>query len=215
MEGRRGRDLGRDGSGSSRPPEPSQPPRWRVAAEPPRGAASMRSENSPLRSLGRASGDGREGRSRSGGWKEYPIPSRPEVKPSLGRTSGVAAAGAWAARWEIASMLEARCDPAELVSCIQSGKEGEQILNLGAGTSRFSSMRSVSPTSGGAKSARPEAEKKGWRRKTLGYWLRWMGWGHQQAKGHPWIALGRRHVVFAPLGERRQWSQRVRAPTKA
>ena len=59
--------------------------------------------------------------------------SRPESPPvglSLGRTTGVTAAGAWAARFEVASILEPRCDPGELVRLIKSGKEGPHMLGM-------------------------------------------------------------------------------------
>eukprot|EP00438_Fugacium_kawagutii_P006699 Skav219111 [mRNA] locus=scaffold1574:326424:353022:+ [translate_table: standard] len=51
------------------------------------------------------------------------------VEFSLGRTAGVMAAGAWAARWEIANMLEHGCDPALLVECIKKGEEGPHVLH--------------------------------------------------------------------------------------
>ena len=62
---------------------------------------------------------------------------------SLGLTSGVVAGGAWAARWEVAGLLEARCDPGRLVDLIRSGEEGDKHLVLPGG-------RSVRPASGSA-----------------------------------------------------------------
>eukprot|EP00435_Cladocopium_sp_Y103_P061748 s675_g23.t1 len=56
-------------------------------------------------------------------------PVRP-ASLSLGRTSGITAAGAWAARFEVAAMLEARCDPNALVAAIRSGSEGQHILDM-------------------------------------------------------------------------------------
>ena len=47
----------------------------------------------------------------------------------LGATSGSVAAGAWAARSEIANMLEMRCDPSTLIELIRSGEEGTQALS--------------------------------------------------------------------------------------
>ena len=46
-----------------------------------------------------------------------------------GATSGSVAAGAWAARSEIANMLEMRCDPSTLIELIRSGEEGTQALS--------------------------------------------------------------------------------------
>ncbi len=48
----------------------------------------------------------------------------------LGRSSGPTSAGAWAARWEVASLLEARCSPEDLVRMIRSGREGTRPLNM-------------------------------------------------------------------------------------
>ena len=65
--------------------------------------------------------------------KRLLVKSRPESPPvglSLGRTTGVTAAGAWAARFEVASILESRCDPGELVRLIKSGKEGPHMLGM-------------------------------------------------------------------------------------
>lgn len=47
-----------------------------------------------------------------------------EAKGLLGRTSGVFAAGAWAARMEVARLLESRCNPNDLVDEIKNGVEG-------------------------------------------------------------------------------------------
>lgn len=118
-------------AGSQPPPEPANPLRaWRTPAAPP-----------PSRSEG-----GRDARVRGGGdslsrsyLKDRRGPpgldtkSRPEERPaslSLGLTTGITAAGAWAARFEVAAMLEARCDPNELVTAIRSGKEGPHVLNM-------------------------------------------------------------------------------------
>ena len=125
------RSRGRRG-GSQPPPEPANPPRgWRTPAAPP-----------PSRSEG-----GRDARVRGGGdsrSRSYlkdrrglpglDTKSRPEERPaslSLVLTTGIiTAAGAWAARFEVAAMLEARCDPNELVTAIKSGKEGPHVLNM-------------------------------------------------------------------------------------
>ncbi len=52
--------------------------------------------------------------------------------PVLGRTSGLAAVGAWAARYEIANLLAAGCHPTDLIRVIHKGEEGrEDILYEG------------------------------------------------------------------------------------
>ena len=52
--------------------------------------------------------------------------------PVLGRTNGMVAVGAWAARYEIANLLSAGCSSAELVRAIHKGEEGtEDILYEG------------------------------------------------------------------------------------
>ena len=50
---------------------------------------------------------------------------------SLKKTSGVTAAGAWNARFEIADLLEAGIDRGELISIIRAGKEGEGDIHGG------------------------------------------------------------------------------------
>ena len=47
----------------------------------------------------------------------------------LGATTGAVASGAWAARYEVANMLEMKCDPSILVELIRSGQEGSQALS--------------------------------------------------------------------------------------
>ena len=46
----------------------------------------------------------------------------------LGRSSGLQSAGAWAARLEIANLLEARCNPDRLVKEIRRGSEGQHLM---------------------------------------------------------------------------------------
>ncbi len=60
------------------------------------------------------------------GPEESPMRSPTETVPvlELGGTSGVTSAGAWAARLEIANLLEARCDPD------QSGKNGKRRCGI-------------------------------------------------------------------------------------
>ena len=76
-------------------------------------------------------------RSRSAGQRRLApgldVKARPEKRPrslSLGLTTGITAAGAWAARFEIASMLEAKCNPNELVEAIRAGREGPHVLSM-------------------------------------------------------------------------------------
>ena len=52
---------------------------------------------------------------------------------TLGSTQGMFAAGAWAARHEVAHLLEARCDPSELVKMVKSGEEGQKPLWMNRG----------------------------------------------------------------------------------
>ena len=62
--------------------------------------------------------------------EDYPPSSSIKAKGwCLGATSGSVAAGAWAARSEIANMLEMRCDPSTLIELIRSGEEGTQALS--------------------------------------------------------------------------------------
>ena len=58
---------------------------------------------------------------------EYP--EDPRI-PKLGRTSGVMAAGAWAARLEIARLLEAGCSTETILNEINSGKESDTPLEM-------------------------------------------------------------------------------------
>ena len=128
--------------GRSRPPLPEgEPPRWRKAAEP---QTDRRYPSEPVRP--KRFDTGGRGRSRSAetGRKTEPRP-RSGSQSALGQTSGVAAAGAWAARWEIASLLESRCDPSELISDIRAGREGDHILGVGAVASAGGSLKSWSP----------------------------------------------------------------------
>lgn len=79
-------------------------------------------------------------------------PMEPPSSLTLGRTSGVVAAGAWAARWEVASLLESRCDPGALVEVIRSGSEGDHILNT-VPSATSASVRSWSPVTSGMPSS--------------------------------------------------------------
>ena len=116
---------------------------WRRAATPPTRGPSDRATHH--REPGRSRSDPRDSR-----WKRYEAPAR-SGRSQLGQTSGIAAAGAWAARWEMASLLEARCSVENLVSDIRSGREGDHILQLGAQTSAAGSLRSWSPVGSGVK----------------------------------------------------------------
>ena len=96
---------------------------WRSKAKPPSAKQIYEAED-----LNRAKTepppsrvpDGRTSRSplkrfRRGDWARSRQPSPPEDEAgsrfALGVTGGVVPGGAWAARWEIASLLEARCNP--------------------------------------------------------------------------------------------------------
>ncbi len=56
-------------------------------------------------------------------------------KWTLGSTQGMFAAGAWAARHEVARLLESRCDPSELIKLVKVGEEGHEPLSVGGGLS--------------------------------------------------------------------------------
>ena len=70
---------------------------------------------------------------RSGSSKRNLGSDRPEDqrRPKLGRTSGVFAAGAWAARLEIAHLLESGISTEALLSEINSGQESDRPLEMG------------------------------------------------------------------------------------
>ena len=74
--------------------------------------------------------------------------SRSAAKSSVGSapkklrlevTSGILAAGAWKARFEIAEMLENGANPRDVVALIRSGEEGKEIEGSGPRTD-FGSM---------------------------------------------------------------------------
>ena len=56
--------------------------------------------------------------------------NRPGLDFQLGATSGVIAAGAWGARLEIASMIEAGCSNEQLLRMIRMGEESTTPLHL-------------------------------------------------------------------------------------
>ena len=131
--------------GSERPPEPALPPAgWRAPAIPPPSRSEARRagarELPPSRSEAMRAGAGEEEDSRSRSYRNSGrgLPgldpkSKPEERPAslaLGLTTGITAAGAWAARFEIASILEVRGDPGELAAMIRTGKEGPHILSM-------------------------------------------------------------------------------------
>eukprot|EP00435_Cladocopium_sp_Y103_P057110 s1830_g19.t1 len=71
----------------------------------------------------------------------------PEIEarqPRLGKTEGAYAAGAWAAREEVASLLEAGVPAEEILAEIRSGQEGRHQLNEAA-IPKVSTPRSRSP----------------------------------------------------------------------
>eukprot|EP00435_Cladocopium_sp_Y103_P010122 s4583_g2.t1 len=66
--------------------------------------------------------------------KRSEAPERPEQdRRKLGKTSGFFALGAWAARMEIAEMLESGVPVAELLAEINSGREGDDPLTAASG----------------------------------------------------------------------------------
>ena len=152
--------MDRRSRGNERPPLPSgDPPGWRRKAEPPlsrerTARGDHRQDKKRERSRGRSARepsveDRNSRRSRNpekGSAASGDTAGRDLARAgsSLGRTSGVAAAGAWAARWEIASLLEAGCNPADLVEDIKGGREGEHILNVGVPSSLVGSLQSWS-----------------------------------------------------------------------
>ena len=107
---------------------------WRVKAKPPSSrqlTEAVEPEGSdwvrpPSRAL-----EGRRSRSPLKRYRRGDSSSRARGSSSvvdqnefvLGATGGVVAGGAWAARWEIASLLESRCDPCHLIRMIRAGEE--------------------------------------------------------------------------------------------
>ena len=80
---------------------------------------------------------------------ESPAPSESpkgvvDAKGYLGRTSGIFAAGAWAARMEIAKLLESRCNPNDLVAEIKGGVEGLHDLESKMHTASKSTLDNTS-----------------------------------------------------------------------
>ena len=90
----------------------------------------------------------------------HPIPPRvksprkAESQGLLGRTSGLMAAGVWAARLEVANLLETRCDPLTLVEDIRRGREGAHNLQLD-GSVAESVYEPTSPASRAERSRSP------------------------------------------------------------
>ena len=54
----------------------------------------------------------------------------PSKRPKLGKTEGMVAMGAWAARLEIAQLLSSGVSPSEVIRMIQSGQEGSEPLKM-------------------------------------------------------------------------------------
>eukprot|EP00435_Cladocopium_sp_Y103_P022922 s2080_g5.t1 len=129
--GRRGDSRSRDRRRDpKRPAEPDHPPRSRRAADPPpRGYPPQGEHRRDSRDVRSYSAEVSEGRPAS-----KARPAAPPRRVALGQTSGdsgVTAAGAWAARWEIADMLEEGCDVRELIGAIRSGRGGHRVLEMG------------------------------------------------------------------------------------
>lgn len=83
----------------------------------------------------------------------------PPVSLSLGQTTGVLAAWAWAARWKLASLLEARCNSDRVLELIHKGEEGDHVLSNSAPEARPppSSVGSWSPVT----TSKPGSRKEG------------------------------------------------------
>ena len=125
-------------SSSTRPPSKplassSERSAWGSRAATPRGISSeeMRSRASGT-DRGREVSRSRKRRRRSQRSSSPKHSKRERATPILGKTSGMAAVGAWAARYEIANLLTSKCDPNELVRVIHKGEEGrDEILYRG------------------------------------------------------------------------------------
>ena len=114
-------------------------------------------------------------RMKSGEWTKAAVPpsrsgstvsrGSPSVKMStfeLGRSSGPTSAGAWAARFEVANMLEAKCSPADLIAMIRVGKEGTRSLamdgSLGPGVMELDDRDSAASQEGSVEQGDLDAE---------------------------------------------------------
>ncbi len=91
----------------------ARPPRGLPPEEPSEGRTRRRQ-----RSRSRASQDQERRRRRRRSSEDW----------SLGATHGAVAYGAWAARIEIANMLEKKCDPGQIIELVDKGIEGEAPL---------------------------------------------------------------------------------------
>ena len=94
-----------------------------TTAAAPGGEGGEGAREEPRRSRSPVTEVGRHGRTSS-----LPRESVPVLE--LGRTSGVTSAGAWAARLEMANLLEARCDPTTLIKLAREGTEGDHPLDM-------------------------------------------------------------------------------------
>ena len=86
-------------------------------------------------------------------------PRGSESRSSLGKTSGLVAAGAWAARMELANLLESRCDPLVLVEEIRRGKEGRHELRLDGSLVNEPVLEPTSPVSATERSRSPQPKR--------------------------------------------------------
>ena len=118
------------------------------------GGRDCRASMKPLPPSYSSKGSGMSGEAKKGSaakgsqsWRKKAVPpSEGESSPSristakevaiLGRSSGFHAAGAWAARLEIANLLESRCDPERLVSEIRKGQESSAEIRMDGGLSQ-------------------------------------------------------------------------------
>ena len=116
-------------------PSSSERSAWGSKAASPREVSSevMKSRGSEKeRDRGRETSRSRKRRRRSNRSPSPRASRRERETPILGKTSGMAAVGAWAARYEVANLLTARCNPSDLVRAIHKGEEGDdEILYRG------------------------------------------------------------------------------------
>ena len=79
----------------------------------------------------------------------------------LGRTQGLMAVGAWAAREEIASFLESGCKPSEILEAIRSGEELGPLLSGGVSSKRDPPIEMENRPSGHATLTPPGSARSG------------------------------------------------------
>lgn len=121
--------------------------------EPPWGASSPRERvsdsgmNVSLKFSKRARAPGEKGDpSDSKSVRSLGGDSDPSKRPKLGKTEGMVAMGAWAARLEIAQLLSSGVSPSEVIRMIQSGQEGSEPLKMSTPSGALSDLGEDSPS---------------------------------------------------------------------